>query len=218
MLLLCIRAEKLAAAAGQEFWRVGLKDCGLDTSAPTNTVFRIPFVIFDTEAPFSNATVNRVIVLTSPCNTGNSSAWSWHAASVICLMTCSCNELPCTPAAGFFDCPSGCYKLPCQLVELVTNATKPVLSLSTAMAGLVDDSRRLLIQYGSSAGVALLPCSSQGELSNACASQHSMLGNQLVGSIQWDDARCVQVPPTAQQWLLTPGAATSQAALWHLPW
>ena len=82
VLLLRIRAERLAAAdsAGQEFWQVGLKNCKLDTSAPTNTVFRIPFVVFDTEAPFSNATVDRVIVLTSPCDTG-ASVWSWHAAS-----------------------------------------------------------------------------------------------------------------------------------------
>ena len=75
MLLLCIRAEKLAAAdtAGQEFRQVGLKNCKLDTSAPTNTVFKIPFVVFDTEAPFSSATVDRVIALISPCDKGDSS-------------------------------------------------------------------------------------------------------------------------------------------------
>lgn len=217
VLLLCIRADKLAVAdtAGQEFWRVGLQNCRLDNSAPTNTVFRIPFVVFDTEPPFSNATVDRVIVLTSPCDTGNSSAWLWHAASVLMLQN---NELPCTPAAGFFDCPSGCFKLTCRLVELVTNATKPVLSLSTAMAGLAGGSGRLLIEYGSSAGVALLPCSSQGEPWCACAKQHSLLKTWPVASIPLDNVGCLQVPPTAQQWLLTPRAATFQTALWHLLW
>ena len=114
-------------------------------------MFRTPIVVWDTEAPFSSAT-------------GNSSACAWHGALVLDLKICLFHEWPCTTAAGFFDCPSGCYKLPCQLVELVTTATKPVLSLSTAMAGLAGGSRRLLIQYGSSAGMALLPCSSQGEL------------------------------------------------------
>ena len=134
------------------------------------------------------------------------------------LMICLHRELPRTPAAGVFDCPSGCYNLSCQLVELVTSATKPVLSLSTAMAGLAGGSRRLLIQYGSSAGVALLPCSSQGELCSACAQQRSMLGDRRVANTQLDDIACLQLPPTAQQWLLTPRAATSPAALWHLHW
>eukprot|EP00891_Asterochloris_glomerata_P006683 jgi/Astpho2/6683/Aster-05036 len=102
------------------------------------------------------------------------------------------NELPCTPAAGFFDCPSGCFKLTCQLVELVTNATKPVLSLSTAMAGLAGGSGRLLIEYGSSAGVALLPCSSQGEPWCACAKQHSLLKTWPVASITLDNVGCLQ--------------------------
>ena len=134
------------------------------------------------------------------------------------LMSCPHNELPRTPAAGFFDCPSGCYRLSCQLVELVTTATKPVLSLSTAMAGLAGGSRRLLIQYGSSAVVAMLPCSSRGEPCGACTQQHSMLGDRAVANIQLGDVGCLQVLPTAQQWLLTPRAATSRATSWHLPW
>ena len=86
------------------------------------------------------------------------------------------------------------------------------------MAGLAGGSRRLLIQYGSSAALALLPCSSRGEPCSACAQHHSRLGDWPVADNQLDVAGCLQVPPTAQQWLLTPRAKTSQAALWHLPW
>ena len=167
----------------QELWRIGLKNCGLDSSAPNNTVFRTPVVVFDTEAPFSSAT-------------GNSSTCSWHDALELDRKICLHNEWPCTAAAGFFDCPSGCYKLPCQLVKLVTTATKPVLSLSTAMAGLAGGSGRLLIQYGSSAGMALLPCSSQSELCSACTEQHSMLKPGLWQAFTWTTpgaCRCRQL-------------------------
>jgi hypothetical protein len=53
------------------FAAVGLAPCGLSTaSAPVGTTFSIPFSVFDDGLPQLRATVNRTVLIVSPCSSG----------------------------------------------------------------------------------------------------------------------------------------------------
>ena len=56
--------------AGQEFARVGLQNCGINSSLPVGTVLHIPFLVWDNGRPPLKATANRTLVITSPCTSG----------------------------------------------------------------------------------------------------------------------------------------------------
>ena len=56
--------------AGQEFDRVGLQNCGINSSLPVGTVLQIPFLVWDNGRPPLKATANRTLVITSPCTSG----------------------------------------------------------------------------------------------------------------------------------------------------
>ncbi len=53
------------------FAAVGLAPCGLSTaSAPVGTTFSIPFSVFDDGSPPLQSTVNRTVLVISPCLPG----------------------------------------------------------------------------------------------------------------------------------------------------
>lgn len=53
------------------FAAVGLAPCGLSTaSAPVGTTFSIPFSVFDDGLPQLWASVNRTVLIVSPCSSG----------------------------------------------------------------------------------------------------------------------------------------------------
>ncbi len=56
--------------AGQEFAKVGLQNCHINSSLPVGTVLQIPFLVWDSGKPPLSATVNRTLVITSPCPSG----------------------------------------------------------------------------------------------------------------------------------------------------
>ena len=56
--------------AGQEFGRIGLANCAINTSQPVGTSISISFVVFDRGTPVLNATAQRTLVIGSPCATG----------------------------------------------------------------------------------------------------------------------------------------------------
>ena len=56
--------------AGQEFARVGLQNCDINSSLPVGTVLHIPFLVWDSGRPPLKATANRTLVITSPCTPG----------------------------------------------------------------------------------------------------------------------------------------------------
>ena len=58
------------SCAGQEFARVGLRNCGINSSLPVGTVLRIPFLVWDNGRPPLKATANRTLIITSPCTSG----------------------------------------------------------------------------------------------------------------------------------------------------
>ena len=72
------------ANAGQEFSRVGLANCAINTSQPVGTLISINFLVFDKGTPVLNATAVRTLVLGSPCATGNV-AISHHMSTVLLL-------------------------------------------------------------------------------------------------------------------------------------
>jgi len=53
------------------FAAVGLAPCGLSTvSAPVGTTFSIPFSVFDDGSPQLRSSVNRTVLIVSPCLPG----------------------------------------------------------------------------------------------------------------------------------------------------
>ena len=57
--------------AGQEFSRVGLANCAINTSQPVGTLISISFLVFDKGTPVLNATAQRTLVIGSPCAKGD---------------------------------------------------------------------------------------------------------------------------------------------------
>ena len=56
--------------AGQEFTRIGLANCAINTSQPVGTRISISFLVFDKGTPVLNATAERSLVIGSPCAKG----------------------------------------------------------------------------------------------------------------------------------------------------
>lgn len=56
--------------AGQEFAKVGLQNCHINSSLPVGTVLQIPFLVWDNGHPALSARVNRTLVITAPCAIG----------------------------------------------------------------------------------------------------------------------------------------------------
>ena len=82
--------------AGQEFSRVGLANCAINTSQPVGTPMSISFLVFDRGTPVLNATAGRTLVIVSPCATGTTGDVDTMTIIVITL-TCaqqSCAQLP----------------------------------------------------------------------------------------------------------------------------
>jgi hypothetical protein len=48
----------------------GLAGCVINTAAPVGSTFNIPFYVFDSGVPAANATVNRTVVITESCASG----------------------------------------------------------------------------------------------------------------------------------------------------
>ena len=60
-----------SAVAGHLFSKVGLVPCNLGTaSAPLGTKFIIPFSVYDDGSPLLKSTVNRTLLVVSPCASG----------------------------------------------------------------------------------------------------------------------------------------------------
>ncbi len=57
-------------SAGQEFAKVGLQNCYINSSLPVGTVLQIPFLVWDNGHPALSARVNRTLVITAPCAPG----------------------------------------------------------------------------------------------------------------------------------------------------
>ena len=64
-------ANCIPVHAGQEFSRVGLANCAINTSQPAGTLISISFLVFDKGIPVLNATAQRNLVIGSPCATGD---------------------------------------------------------------------------------------------------------------------------------------------------
>ena len=60
----------MSVIAGQEFAKVGLQNCHINSSLPVGTVLQIPFLVWDSGHPPLSATVNRTLVITAPCASG----------------------------------------------------------------------------------------------------------------------------------------------------
>ena len=69
--------------AGQEFAKVGLQNCNINSSLPVGSVVQILFLVWDNGQPPLSATVNRTLVITSPCPSGELLCLSvfWKAES-----------------------------------------------------------------------------------------------------------------------------------------
>ena len=57
--------------AGQEFNRIGLANCAINTSQPAGTLISITFLVFDRGTPVLNGSAQRTLVIRSPCATGD---------------------------------------------------------------------------------------------------------------------------------------------------
>jgi hypothetical protein len=69
--LACPRASCLAyGCPGYEFSTNGLRGCSINTSAPAGSVFRVPFVVLDPSTGTGRASVERTVVIASPCGAG----------------------------------------------------------------------------------------------------------------------------------------------------
>ena len=80
--------------AGQEFSRVGLANCAINTSQPVGTPISISFLVFDRGTPVLNATAGRTLVIGSPCATGD-----MDTMKIIITLTCAqqhCVQQPVT--------------------------------------------------------------------------------------------------------------------------
>ena len=64
--------QSWGCGAGHLFYRVGLAPCNLATaSAPLGATVTIPFAVYDEGSPQLKSTVNRTLLVVSPCSAGN---------------------------------------------------------------------------------------------------------------------------------------------------
>lgn len=109
----CVR---ICAYAGQEFAKVGLQNCNINSSLPVGSVIRIPFLVWDNGLPPLSATVNRTLVITAPCRTGAvlymrqalPMSWSCNALSHV-MCTVSNSKYGESPGLG--GCVHGCIMM-----------------------------------------------------------------------------------------------------------
>ena len=69
--IICAMPVATPVHAGQEFSRVGLANCAINTSQPVGTHISISFLVFDKGTPVLNATAQRTLVIGSPCAKGD---------------------------------------------------------------------------------------------------------------------------------------------------
>ena len=70
--------------AGQEFSRVGLANCAINTSQPVGTHISISFLVFDKGTPVLNATAQRTLVIGSPCAIGKTDITNYMTIVLTC--------------------------------------------------------------------------------------------------------------------------------------
>ncbi len=58
------------ALAGQEFVKVGLQNCHINSSLPVGKVLQISFLVWDNGRPPLTNTVSRTLVIIAPCASG----------------------------------------------------------------------------------------------------------------------------------------------------
>ncbi len=76
----------MAFGADHLFYKVGLTPCNLTTaSASLGTTVVIPFSVYDDGSPQLKATVNRTVLIVSPCSAGMSYAAYVCTASMYCI-------------------------------------------------------------------------------------------------------------------------------------
>ena len=64
-------AQEQCVDAGHLFYKVGVTPCSLATaSAAVGTTFTIPFSVYDDGYPQLRSTVNRTLLIVSPCSAG----------------------------------------------------------------------------------------------------------------------------------------------------
>ena len=85
----------ISVHAGQEFSRVGLANCAVNTSQPVGTLISISFLVFDRGTPVLNATADRTLVIGSPCATGDVDTLKIIVITPTCAQQ-SCAQLPVT--------------------------------------------------------------------------------------------------------------------------
>ncbi|KAL0039208.1 hypothetical protein WJX77_011442 [Trebouxia sp. C0004] len=139
---------------GQEFAKVGLQNCHINSSLPVGTVLQIPFLVWDNGHPALSARVNRTLVITAPC------------------------------APGQFLCSGVCQPINCAAAAQVSQVYPPVLAYSTAATNLLGSKTVLYVQYGSPVPLNLQPCSSLGSQASCATVAWDRQDGDICGSIQ----------------------------------
>ncbi|KAL0047060.1 hypothetical protein WJX82_005420 [Trebouxia sp. C0006] len=139
---------------GQEFAKVGLQNCYINSSLPVGTVLQIPFLVWDNGHPALSARVNRTLVITAPCATGQ------------------------------FFCSGVCQQINCAAAAQVSQVYPPVLAYSTAATNLLGSKTVLYVQYGSAVPLNLQPCSSLDSQANCATVAWDRQDGDICGSIQ----------------------------------
>ncbi|KAL0029268.1 hypothetical protein WJX79_006326 [Trebouxia sp. C0005] len=139
---------------GQEFAKVGLQNCHINSSLPVGIILQIPFLVWDNGHPALSARVNRTLVITAPC------------------------------APDQFFCSGVCQQINCAAAAQVSQVYPPVLAYSTAATNLLGSKTVLYVQYGSPVPHNLQPCSSLGSQANCATVAWDRQDGDICGSIQ----------------------------------